>query len=89
MLLQVGSQSKNIFDIISLECAGNVLELYYVFCKSSPTDYCLRINPINSWREWGLVLVRLNDSSVVALTNQMPGNCNRSTPLQEKSDIKI
>ena len=42
------------------------------------------INPIPSWREWGLALVRLNDSSVVALMNQMPMNCRRSPPITSK-----
>ena len=41
-------------------------------------------NLILSWREWGLVLVRLNDSSMVALINQMSNNCSRSMPITSK-----
>ena len=46
------------------------------------------INPIPTWREGRLVLVRLKDSSVIVLMNQTPNNCKDRRPLQAKSDIK-
>ena len=46
------------------------------------------INPIPTWGEGGLVLVRLTDSSVVAVMNQMSKYCDRSTPIQAKSNIE-
>ena len=42
------------------------------------------INLIPFRREWGLAFVRLNDSSVVALMNQMPKNRSRLTPISSK-----
>ena len=46
------------------------------------------INPIPTWGEGGLVLVRLKDSSVVALINQMSKNCSRSTCITSKIEHK-
>ena len=43
---------------------------------------------IPSRREWGLGLVRLSDSSVVASMYQMPKNCSRSTPITSKMGHK-
>ena len=46
------------------------------------------INPIPTWREGRLVLVRLKDSSVIVLMNQTPKTATDRLPLQTKSDIK-
>ena len=75
---------ENILDIIR----WSVLEIYQHCIKFSASHLWLTtvyiINTIPSWREWGLVLVRLNYSSVVSLMNQMPKNCSRSTPITSK-----
>ena len=41
-------------------------------------------NPFPSWRERGLVFVRLSNSSVVALMRQMHKSCRDRRPLQTK-----
>ena len=46
------------------------------------------INPIPTWGEGGFVLVRLKDSSVVALMNQMSKYCSRLTPITSKIEHK-
>ena len=75
---------KNILDTI----LWSVSEMYQRCIKFFASHLWLTtvymINPIPSLREWGLVLVKLSDFSVVAVMNQKNTNCSRSTPITGK-----
>ena len=76
--LQAGSQRKNILDINSLECAKICWHCIKFFASHLRLSAVNLINPIPTWGK-GAVLVRLKDSPVVALMDQMSKNCSRST----------